>query len=138
MPNDCVTIQNGYAGVGTTVAISSCFPTDPNFGKLQKWTFDARNGGSSVLEAAGLCLDAGDNPANGSGMKVWDCYPGLLQQTWSFDGHQITLSNGQALDVVKESTPSYNKPYISEKDLQTWTASTNADPYQQFTFEPVN
>jgi len=58
---------------------------------------------------------------------------------WHFDGHQLTLPNGQALDVQAESQPVTNvKPYGSLKDLITWQASTNGDPQQQFTFEAVS
>lgn len=78
-----------------------------------------------------LCLDAGDNPANGSGIKIYDCLD-VPQQKWTLEDGLLKLKDlNQCLDVEKDSTRSYSKPYISLKDLQTWECS-KPDPFQQF------
>ena len=132
----CLTVQNGYAGRGTRVAISYCFGEGGSFSDLQSW--DVLDNGLIQLHGVeyGLqgCVDAGDAPANGSGAKLWDCYAGLLQQNWSSDGSRFSLGNGQCLDVVKESGTVQAKPYGSVKDIQTWQCSDNNDPYQAFQF----
>lgn len=77
-----------------------------------------------------MCLDAGDNPANGSGLKIYDCLE-VPQQQWTLENGVLALKSfNQCLDVRKESTPSYSKPYVSVKDLQTWACS-QPDPFQR-------
>jgi len=133
----CLTVGNGYAGVGTQVQIVGCFSDSDPFASLQKWTFNPSAPGAITVTGANsntpLCLDAGNNPSNGSGMKIYTCYPGLLQQTWSFNGNGLaSLSNGQCLNVRAESGPGFNKPYGSLKDTQTWACSSS-DPNEKFT-----
>lgn len=78
-----------------------------------------------------LCLDAGDNPANGSGIKIYTCLD-VPQQQWTLEDGLLKLKSlNQCLDVEKESTQSYSKPYISLKDLQTWECS-QPDVFQHF------
>lgn len=75
--------------------------------------------GSTIVRATGtnFCLDAGSGtsrrnlvsnsvivdpwpydvaPANGVGMKIWQCYTGLAAQQWTFttDNHIALQSNG--------------------------------------------
>lgn len=51
-------------------------------------------------------------------------------------GEHQTLTNvlDQCLDVVKESTPGTQTPYISVADLQTWECDRDGDrdPFQIF------
>lgn len=43
-----------------------------------------------------LCLDAGNDPANGSGLKLWSCGDGWLQQSWTHEGiNLLSLDNSQ-------------------------------------------
>ena len=74
----------------------------------------------------------GGEPADKTGMKIWQCYDGLLQQTWTVgkDGSLISLANNQCLDVTKESGPSGGSIYGSQKSMQTWTCSS-PDPQQR-------
>ncbi|ORY26945.1 hypothetical protein BCR39DRAFT_469795, partial [Naematelia encephala] len=147
----CVTVQNGYAAIGTAVQISYCF-ADPSSTSQNFQLFDLPAVGSSgnvQLHGTNYCLDAGDNPANGSGIKIWTCGDGWLQQTWDFESDKrLSLSNGewifntlnthtnylwcigQCLDVVAGSGPTQTKPYGSEENLQTWECSTNGDKQQ--------
>lgn len=78
-----------------------------------------------------LCLDAGDNPANDSGLKIYDCLD-VPQQQWTLEGGFLKIKPlNLCLDVAKESTHSYSKPYVSLKDLQMWECS-EPDVYQHF------
>ena len=113
----------------------------------QYQAFYVFNNGPIQLAGTNFCLDAGINPSNGSGLKLWDCYSMLLQQTWSFstDG-LVSLSNSkyssrhehlahavdQCLDVQLGSQPGGQEPYTSIMNLQTWTCS-DPDPQQHFT-----
>lgn len=92
-PDLCLTVQNGYAGIGSSVAISYCFDPSSEFINNQLWDYPApgsaatgpiqlHNSGSSTP----LCLDFGSNPGNGIGAKVWTCYPGVNQQTFRYRG----------------------------------------------------
>jgi len=50
----------------------------------QRWVFVR---GSTKVRVAGtnFCLDAGSNPANGIGMKIWQCYDNLRAQQWNYE-----------------------------------------------------
>ncbi|KAK1921148.1 ricin B lectin domain-containing protein [Papiliotrema laurentii] len=127
----CLTVQNGYAGQGTNVAISSCFSNGDYFLDEQLWDLPQGTGQVKLHRHPDLCLDAGINPGDGSkGMKIWTCLD-VPQQQWTFSNGLLSTTNGQCLDVEKESGPSYNKPYQSLKSVQTWTCS-QPDPYQAF------
>lgn len=75
-------------------------------------------------DGGAFCLDAGSNPSNGTPMKLWQCYSGLPQQTWTYldsDQTQLQTSNNQCLDVQ----------LADGKTLQTWECSAS-DPQQEF------
>ena len=66
---------------------------DCNGTNAQKWII---NRGTTAVQVAGTnyCLDAGTTPGNGVQMKIWQCYSGLLQQTWYYtDDNRIALQN---------------------------------------------
>jgi hypothetical protein len=68
----------------------------------QRWAIAK---GSGAIQVAGqqFCLDAGDNPANGIKMKIWQCYTGIRAQTWTYSGSTISLpSLNQCLDLTGE------------------------------------
>ena len=89
------TWSGGLDAVKRLTSSSYCFSLNDPDVELQLWDFDTGTPGLIGLHGSGLCLDAGDNPANGSGVKVYTCYGGLLQQNWSFgsDG-RLRLTNG--------------------------------------------
>lgn len=121
--NLCVTVQNGYAAQGAEVAISACMT--PSFdneytGNFELFDLPAGGKGNVRLHGTNKCLDAGSNPANGGGLKIWDCYEGLFQQTWDLTSGSIKLSSNQCVDVVEGSGPDQTKPYNSLKDLQIY------------------
>ncbi|KAI9639257.1 uncharacterized protein MKK02DRAFT_39553 [Dioszegia hungarica] len=130
----CVTVAGGYAGIGARVGIAGCFGNGDTFTDLQLFDLPAEGTAGPVRlhSQPQLCLDAGDNPANGIGGKIWTCYEGLAQQQWLFSGSTLRTANNQCFDVVKESGPNNQKPYGTQADTQTWECSTNGDPYQSF------
>ncbi|RSH84048.1 hypothetical protein EHS25_005293 [Saitozyma podzolica] len=79
----CLSALGGAPQVGSEVEITYCFDNnDPN-SKAQLWDVPAKGATGPVrIINTDLCLDAGNNPGNGSGLKVWTCYDGLIQQTW--------------------------------------------------------
>lgn len=70
--------------------------SDSNTG-LQLWSLPTNSSGPVTLhDNDGLCLDAGDNPADGSAVKIWTCYDGLDQQTWTRSAtNTLSLSNSE-------------------------------------------
>lgn len=127
----CLTVQGGYPGRGAIVAISSCFANGDTFVDEQLWDMPNGTGQIKLHSNPDLCLDAGENPGDGSkGMKIWTCLD-VPQQQWTFANDHLSTTNGQCLDTEKESTQSYQKPYVSDKSVQTWSCS-GPDPYQAF------
>jgi hypothetical protein len=64
-------------------------------------------------------------------MKVWTCYDGLLQQTWTRNANGLfSLANGQCLDVTAESGFAPGNIYPQQKTTQTWACSAS-DPQQR-------
>jgi hypothetical protein len=78
--NLCLSIQGGSAALSSLNAGTSVvsLPCD------QANTWDIYPGGSSSIFVSGhvgFVLDAGSNPGNNGGLKVWTSYPGLFQQS---------------------------------------------------------
>ena len=93
---------------------------DCNGTNAQKW---AINRGQTSVQVAGTnyCLDAtSGTPANGTPLKIWECYSGLAAQTWYYtDDNRIAVMNGgQCLDLTNGSK---NDGTI----MQTWACTTN-------------
>ncbi|GFZ48292.1 hypothetical protein JCM24511_06040 [Saitozyma sp. JCM 24511] len=130
----CVTVANGYPQSGEEVAITYCLSNSDSNTGLQLWSLPTNSSGPVTLhDNDGLCLDAGDNPADGSAVKIWTCYDGLDQQTWTRSAtNTLSLSNNQCLDVTADSTTVNEEPYSLLRTLQTWQCSTNGDPQQIF------
>ncbi|RSH82126.1 hypothetical protein EHS25_006059 [Saitozyma podzolica] len=138
----CVTVMNGYPQSGEEVAITYCLSNSDSDTGLQLWSLPTNTSGPVTLhDNDGLCLDAGDNPADGSAVKIWTCYDGLDQRTWTRSAtNTLSLSNNElrssvgpgCLDVTAASTSVNEEPYSLLKTLQTWQCSTNGDPQQIF------
>jgi hypothetical protein len=58
--------------------MENCYPSASN------QRFNLLDNGLIQFPNTNFCLDAGSNPANGVTMKLWTCYPGLAQQTWTY------------------------------------------------------
>ncbi|WOO78987.1 Endo-1,4-beta-xylanase A [Vanrija pseudolonga] len=105
-----------------------------NGNQLQVWTcgignrnqlFDYRIRPHSNLN---FCVDAGSNPRDGSKVHIWQCYPGLLQQTWynefvptSNFGYTRYRLNGTnlCLDVTDGN-------FANGQQLQVWSSSAES------------
>ncbi|KAJ3495266.1 hypothetical protein NLJ89_g10653 [Agrocybe chaxingu] len=77
-PSKCMDVRGAIYTNGTPVQIYDCNGTG-----AQKWVL---NRGSTKVRLAGtnFCLDAGSAPANGVGMKIWECFDNLPAQQWFF------------------------------------------------------
>ncbi|KAG5634420.1 hypothetical protein H0H81_002054 [Sphagnurus paluster] len=99
----CIDVRGGQYANGTPVQIYDCNGTG-----AQNWSFA---NGKVQLVGNNFCLDAGTNPANGVGLKIWTCYPGLAAQAWTYTSYQrIALnSGGQCVDLTGGSTSNGNQ-----------------------------
>ncbi|WRT63600.1 uncharacterized protein IL334_000523 [Kwoniella shivajii] len=133
-PDLCVTVQNGFAGNGARIALSDCWDDQETFAKLQQWSvIGPQTGQVDLIWHTDLCLDAGDQ-TNGAEVTVSRCGEGQ-RQSWDIESlddgkfrFKINDQSSQCLDVIKDSTSSYNKPYISVKDLQMWECHPDDHP----------
>ncbi|TXT10863.1 hypothetical protein VHUM_02368 [Vanrija humicola] len=92
----CLDVQGNVQANGTPVQIYDC-----NGSAAQNWII--KKGSTSVqLAGSNYCLDASSSPGNGVGLKIWQCYPGLTQQTWWYtDDNRIAVQGqGQCLDLT--------------------------------------
>jgi len=108
-----VSTNGGAFANGRPVQIKTC---DGSAG--QKWLFTK---GDTKVRLAGtnFCLDAGTRPANGVGMKIWQCYDNLPAQAWHYsDNDKLLLrGNGQCLDLRDGGLTNGNP-------VQTWACAS--------------
>jgi hypothetical protein len=85
--NLCLSVEGGSAAIsslsaGVKVVSLPC---------EQASTWDISSGSGSVVVSgnSGFALDAGSDPGNNGGLKVWNSYPGLFQQTWVVFSHVV-------------------------------------------------
>ncbi|KAK7055961.1 carbohydrate-binding module family 13 protein [Favolaschia claudopus] len=112
--NKCLDVRGAVYANGTPVQIYDC-----NGSQAQKWAIK-RGKGSVQVAGTNYCLDAGSNPANGVGMKIWQCYDGLAAQTWYYDGVRKTLNlynQGQCLDLT-------DGDLTNGRQAQTWQCTS--------------
>ncbi|KAJ7917764.1 carbohydrate-binding module family 13 protein [Mycena leptocephala] len=99
--NKCLDVRGAVFANGTPVQMQ-VFLYDCNGSQAQKWIIK-RGRGSVQVAGTSYCLDAGSSPANGAGMKIWQCYDDLAAKTWFYDGVQKTLNlynEGQCHDLT--------------------------------------
>ncbi|KAF8999269.1 ricin B lectin domain-containing protein [Cyathus striatus] len=105
----CLDVRGAKLENGTPVQIYDCNGTP-----AQNWYI---NRGSTKIQLANtnFCLDAGSNPGNGIGMKIWQCYDNLPAHQWWFtDDNRIALQGkGQCLDLR-------NGKLTNGNQVQTW------------------
>lgn len=72
-----------------------CFPNDSPNAQYQLFDLPAKGtSGAIKLHGKNFCFDAGTNPSNNVDMKVWTCYNGLFQQTWTYsNANTLSLTN---------------------------------------------
>jgi choline dehydrogenase-like flavoprotein len=103
---------------GAPVLIADCGDS-----AAQKWEFAS---GNTAIKVAGqnFCLDAGENPADGARLKIWQCYEGLAAQSWSFANGAIKLQSAdQCVDLTDGSTAPSNP-------VQTWQCYPGSENQQ--------
>ena len=69
-----------------------CFANEDANSQFQ--LYDIPQVGSSGLirvHGTNFCFDGGSNPTSGTHLKVWTCYDGAPQQTWTFNDNKMTL-----------------------------------------------
>ncbi|KAF8960448.1 G-X-X-X-Q-X-W domain-containing protein [Flammula alnicola] len=93
----CMDVRGAVFANGTPVQIYDCNGTP-----AQRWFI---NRGSTKVQLAGtnFCLDAGSSPANGVGLKIWQCYDNLPAQQWYYtDDNRIALEGQGAHKPVQK------------------------------------
>ncbi|KAF8513975.1 ricin B lectin domain-containing protein [Gautieria morchelliformis] len=91
----CLDVRGNVQANGTPVQIFDCNGTG-----AQKWVINSSNT-KVQLANTNFCLDAGSNPANFVGMKIWTCFDNLPAQAWFYTGDlRIAVTGkGQCLDL---------------------------------------
>ncbi|KAF8970080.1 G-X-X-X-Q-X-W domain-containing protein [Flammula alnicola] len=110
----CMDVRGANFANGTPVQIYDCNGTP-----AQSWTI--RRGSTKVqLTGTNFCLDAGTHPANGIGLKIWQCYDNLPAQQWYY-----TEDNRIALEGQGFCTDLTNGIQSNSNQLQTWRCTDN-------------
>jgi hypothetical protein len=65
---------------------------------------------------------------NGSKLKIWQCYSGLTQQTWTYNAaNHLALANGLCLDITDGNLANGNQLQVWQcapgNPNQVWTSS---------------
>jgi hypothetical protein len=92
--------DGGSTANGARLQIADCVSGSPN----QAF---AVNGGGTVLDPAGKCVDVlgDDTGTNGTGIDLWDCQSYSVDQHWIHNSATGTLSAlGRCLDIVGNGT----------------------------------
>ncbi|KIK00147.1 carbohydrate-binding module family 13 protein, partial [Laccaria amethystina LaAM-08-1] len=117
----CLDVKGNVLANGTPVQIFDCNGTG-----AQKWVVS--KGATKVqLSGTNFCLDGGSNPANGVGMKIWQCFDNLPAQQWFYtsDNRIVLRGQGLCLDLRNGDTVNMNR-------VQTWKC-TNGNANQIWT-----
>ncbi|KAF7436058.1 hypothetical protein PC9H_002884 [Pleurotus ostreatus] len=112
--NKCLNLRGNVRANGTAVDIFDC-----NLTTAQNWVI-APGSTKVQLEGTNFCLDAGSTPANGIGMKIWQCFDDLPAQQWFLtDDDRIALENqGFCLDLTEGSV-------VNGNQVQIWRCTDN-------------
>ncbi|KAI5452354.1 hypothetical protein NCC49_000914 [Naganishia albida] len=97
----CLQIAEGEEPAdGTPVVIAPC-DGSPEQDWVTQWYPPA---GNIYIKLAGtnFCLDASFPLGNGTPMKIWTCYDGLVQQRWNYNlaAQLYLVDQGQCLDLT--------------------------------------
>ncbi|KAF9524373.1 ricin B lectin domain-containing protein [Crepidotus variabilis] len=103
----CWDVRGAVFENGTPVQVYDC-----NGSQAQKWVIDL---GTTKVRVAGtnFCLDRGETPGNGVGMKIWQCYQNQPPQAWVFNDVGTVAASGLCVDVPSGDVTNTNQ-------LQTW------------------
>ncbi|WWC57488.1 uncharacterized protein I303_100020 [Kwoniella dejecticola CBS 10117] len=124
----CVMVGNGVASVNQLVDIAYCLHDTSPYVGLQLWNITLGTSAHVFLPAhPNLCLDAGQNPKNGSRLTTYGCGSPYTGQSWFWDGTTLALDSrnpsealGLCLDVEYNSPRTPQKSYDRLKRLQIW------------------
>ncbi|WWC67408.1 uncharacterized protein I206_101316 [Kwoniella pini CBS 10737] len=127
-PDLCVMVGNGVASVNQLVDIAYCLPDTSPYVGLQLWNITLGRSAHVYLQShSSLCLDAGQNPRDGTRLTTYSCGSANTRQSWLWDGTALALDSrdpSQALelclDVELNSPRTPQKPYDRLERLQTW------------------
>lgn len=74
-----------------------CFPNESPDSQWQLFDLPAKGSSGAIkLHGKNYCFDAGSNPGNNIDMKIWTCYNGLFQQTWTYsNANTLSLTNSE-------------------------------------------
>ncbi|KAL1408566.1 hypothetical protein Q8F55_005379 [Vanrija albida] len=119
--NKCLDVRGNVVENGTPVQVYDC-----NGSAAQSWVV-AKGSTSVQLAGTNFCLDASSSPGNGVPLKIWQCYPGLTQQTWWYtdDNRLAVQGQGQCIDLT-------NGDLTNGVQQQTWQC-TNGNTNQIWT-----
>ncbi|PPR04354.1 hypothetical protein CVT24_013206 [Panaeolus cyanescens] len=109
----CLDVRGAVFKNGTPVQIYDCNGTS-----AQKWVIRR---GTTAIQVAGrnYCLDSSTTAKSGTKMKIWQCYPGIPAQTWSYsslNNYISRLGADQCLDLT-------NGGLWNSNPVQTWRCS---------------
>ncbi|KAH6911561.1 20 kDa protein having G-X-X-X-Q-X-W motif-containing protein [Coprinopsis sp. MPI-PUGE-AT-0042] len=123
-PIKTIDVQAGIVANGTPVQINDLTAT------AQRWTMRFDTPSSQIrLVGTDHCLDGGENPQDGTKLKIWQCFDNLPAQQWQFtkDRRFILAGTGLCLDVPDGNTTVGNIVQVwtcwegTVNDNQVWT-----------------
>ncbi|WVQ75025.1 hypothetical protein IAR50_004634 [Cryptococcus sp. DSM 104548] len=130
----CLTGAGGKWGIGTAITTGPC-------SEAPTWTLNADGSGSIIMEplniVPNLALDAGTGTDNNEGVKLWESYPGLFQQTWYYtEDNRIAITGGnQCLDQGDNGPQTYQ--CTTGNTNQIWYLVEDEDPTDPLTGYPI-
>ncbi|KAL1407930.1 hypothetical protein Q8F55_004726 [Vanrija albida] len=93
----CVDLAGGSTANGNAVQLWDCSALSTNTETNQRWIL---NNNGPIRSSKGPCIDAGNNPGNGTPLKVWQCYNNYQPQTWvNHNGGIRLLNTNLCIDV---------------------------------------
>ncbi|WOO78989.1 Endo-1,4-beta-xylanase A [Vanrija pseudolonga] len=117
-----VDVTDGVLANGTPLQIWESFPGNDN------QVFDL--GTLPTIRPHGdntLCLDAGEHPADGSRVHLWQCYDGLTQQAWTtINKDGFSLLKLRDWDLCLDVT---DGNFADGTELQVWTCYDYSGDY---------
>ncbi|OCF53999.1 hypothetical protein L486_08506 [Kwoniella mangroviensis CBS 10435] len=99
--------------------------------QARTWNINPGSGSITLANNPNYALDAGTGNTNGEGVKIWQSYPGLFQQTWYLtDDRRIAITGGnQCLDKYDDNTGVHTWQCGAGNIDQIWTI---VQPYAPF------
>ncbi|TRM55480.1 ricin B lectin domain-containing protein [Schizophyllum amplum] len=97
-PSDNTNFCLGAAGTGNG-ALVDIYDCTTKTSSTPAWVLD-NDKKRFQLSGTQMCLDAGNNPSDGTAMKIWQCYDNLTQQSWAYNNEHFSVGSGaECLDL---------------------------------------